>query len=176
MTALHHPPLAADPVRERARLQEILDLDLFAPEVSLLLQDLVEAASTTLRVPIGLVNLILDEAQYVAAQYGLSGWIAQVGGTPIEWAICRYTVHDGRDFIVVDASLDARTRALPTVRIDGLRCYAGIPLITTRGHAVGSFCVAGPEARTFSDTDLSCLRRLAAEAVRRIEARRSPVH
>jgi len=53
-----------------------------------------------------------------------------------------------------------------------VRCYAGMPLVTTRGFAVGTLCVAGPDTHVFTEADLQTLRRYASEAVRRIETRR----
>lgn len=168
----HAPSPELDPVLDIARLQDIADLDLFAPEVSNILSDLAREASTRLDLPLGMVNIVLDEAQYVAAHYGVGGWIAEAQGTPVEWAFCRFAVRDRTDFVVEDAHTHERVKDNPLVTEDGLRCYAGIPLITSRGHALGSFCVAGTEARSFDEAEMQTLRTLAAEAIRRIEARR----
>lgn len=169
----HAPSPELDPVLDIARLQEIADLDLFAPEVSTILSDLAREASTRLDLPLGMVNIVLDEAQYVAAHYGVGGWIAEAQGTPVEWAFCRFAVRDRADFVVEDAHVHERVKDNPLVTEDGLRCYAGIPLITSRGHALGSFCVAGTEARSFDESEMTVLRTLAAEAIRRIEDRRT---
>ena len=170
----HAPKPELDPVLDVARLQEIADLDLFAPEVSEILADLAKEASTRLDLPLGMVNLVLDEAQYVAAHYGVGGWIAEAQGTPVEWAFCRFAVRDRADFVVEDAHTNDRVKDNPLVTEDGLRCYAGIPLITSRGHAIGSFCVAGTHARSFEEAEMQMLRNLAAEAVARLESRRLP--
>lgn len=167
------PPPDLDPLLDVARLQEIADLDLFAPEVSEILAELAKEASQTLGLPLGMVNIVLDEAQYIAAHHGVGGWIAEAQGTPVEWAFCRFAVRDRTDFVVEDAEVHERVKDNPLVTEDGLRCYAGIPLITSRGYALGSFCVAGTEARSFSEEDMQVLRGLAAQAVRRIESRRA---
>lgn len=168
------PEPALDPLFDVARLQEIADLDLFDPEVSVILGDLAREASTRLDLPLGMVNLVLDEAQFIAAHHGVGGWIGESQGTPVEWAFCRFAVRDRADFVVEDAHTNARVKDNPLVTEDGLRCYAGIPLITSRGHAIGSFCVAGTEARSFDESEMQILRGLAAEAVRRLETRRPP--
>jgi signal transduction protein with GAF and PtsI domain len=62
--------------------------------------------------------------------------------------------------------------ANPLVTQDGVRCYAGVPLISSRGFVLGNLCVVGMEERTFSADEMSALRALAVEAVRRIEERR----
>jgi GAF domain-containing protein len=173
MNDLHAPKSGPDPLFDVARLQEIADLDLFAPEVSDILSDLAKEASTKLNLPLGMVNLVLDEAQFVAAHYGVGGWIAEAQGTPVEWAFCRFAVRDREAFVVEDALTNDRVKDNPLVTEDGLRCYAGIPLITSRGHAIGSFCVAGTESHTFDEAEMQTLRGLAAEAIRRLETRRT---
>ncbi|GGY90892.1 GAF domain-containing protein [Pseudoduganella plicata] len=168
----HAPSPELDPVLDIARLQEIADLDLFAPEVSSILSELTFEACTKLGLPFGLVNVVLDEAQYVVAHHGIVGWIAEAQGTPLEWAFCRFAVRDRSEFVVENAQTDERVKDNPLVTEDGLRCYAGIPLITSRGHAIGSFCVAGSEPRSFDGLEMQILRTLTAEAIRRIERRR----
>jgi GAF domain-containing protein len=116
--------------------------------------------------------VVLDEAQHFAAQHGLSGWLAEAGGTPVEWSFCQHTVAGKTSFVVNDTQADALVKDSPLVTQDGVRCYAGMPLITSRGHAVGALCVAGVEAREFTASDLATLQRYTAEATRRIETRR----
>jgi len=170
----HAPTPEHDPVLDVARLKEISELDLFTPEVSDILYDLTRDASIKLKLPVGMINIVLDEAQYIAAHHGLDGWIASAQGTPVEWAFCRFPVRDRVEFVVQDAHTHERVKDNPLVTEDGLRCYAGVPLITSRGHVLGSFCVLGTEPRSFTETDMQTLRGLATEAVRRIENRRVP--
>lgn len=170
----HAPSPELDPVLDRARLQEIADLDVFSPDVSNILSDLAKEASSKLDLPLGMVNIVLDEAQFIAGQHGVGGWIGESQGTPVEWAFCRFAVRDHAEFVVEDAETNSRVKDNPLVTEDGLRCYAGIPLITSRGYAIGSFCVAGTEKRCFEESEMALLRGYAAEAVRRIESRRLP--
>lgn len=170
------PPLSDAQVRavleQRERLQEIADLRLTAPDIQALLQASCEQASQEFQLPIGLVSIVLDEAQYFAARVGIPDWIEQAEGTPSEWSFCRYAVASQEPLIVDNAAQDERLKDNPLVTVDGLRCYAGVPLISSRGHALGSFCVAGVDARAFSDAELVRLHELASEVMRQIEARR----
>lgn len=161
-----------DVLRDCERLAEIAELDLTSPAVDALLQDVAARAAECFGLPIALVSIALDDAQYFAAMHGLDGWLAETRGTPMEWSFCRYAVERGEPFVVEDAVEHPLVAENPLVRIDGVRCYAGIPLVSSRGHALGSFCVIGAEARRFSDAELATLRRFAEEAVQRIEARR----
>jgi GAF domain-containing protein len=160
-------------LRNRERLREIAALRLTEPDVGHILNDVCREASTALGLPIGLVTILLDEAQHFAAQHGLGGWMDEAGGTPVEWSFCKFTVASKQTFVVEDAHAHALVQNSPLVTQDGLRCYAGIPLVTSRGFAVGSLCVAGTATHEFSTVELQTLERYAKEAIRRIETRRT---
>ena len=164
--------LPKDEFAEAARLEEIVELGLLSPDVDAILQQTVEEAAVRLRLPMSMVTMVLDEAQFFAAHHGLSGWMAESRGTPVEWSFCAHAVAGREPFVVEDATTHPVVRDNPLVRHENLRCYAGIPLVTSRGHAIGTLCVAGTETRSFSEADLDALRGLAAKAVERIEARR----
>jgi len=159
-------------LRQRERLQEIADLGLTGAEADRILQEVCTQAANALDLPIGLVTVVLDEAQHFAAQHGLDGWMEEANGTPVEWSFCRFSVATKDAFVVENAEHHALVQDNPLVTMDGLRCYAGIPLISSRGFALGAFCVAGKEPRDFSENDLMTLRGFAATAIARIEARR----
>ncbi len=155
-----------------ARLEEIAALDLLGPEVDDILQATTEEAAERLGLPTALVSVVTDQAQYFAAHHGLTGWLREARGTPTEWSFCANAVRSGEPFVVEDAATHPLVRENPLVTEDGVRCYAGIPLVTARGHTLGTLCVVGTEARTFSGDEMDTLRALAARAVERIEERR----
>jgi GAF domain-containing protein len=160
-------------LRDSARLQEIADLDLTSPDVDAELQRLAADAAAHFGLPIALVSIVLDEAQYLAASHGADGWVAEARGTPVEWTFCRFAVATRETVVITDMLDDERAAGNPIVEHDGVRCYAGVPLISTSGHALGSFCVLGGEARAFTDAELGDLRAFAARALAHIEARRT---
>jgi GAF domain-containing protein len=163
---------SGDVLRDPARLQEIAALGLTAPEVDAVLQETVNEAAAALNLPTALVSVVMGEAQYFAAQHGLTGWMAEAHGTPVEWSFCANAVQSGEPFVVEDATTHPATRDNPLVRFDNLRCYAGIPLVTSNGHTLGTLCVIGNEPRSFTEAEMDVLRGLAKRAMERIEARR----
>jgi GAF domain-containing protein len=164
---------ARDPVHDPARLQEIHDLGLATTAVhDPLLQDLADEAARQLGADTALVTVVLDDAQRFAASRGGPDWFDEVGGTPIEWAFCVHAVRSGQPFRVPDATQHPATKDNPVVSAEGVRSYLGMPLITSRGHVLGTICVIGKEPRTFTPSEEARLGELAAEAVRRLEARR----
>ncbi|GAB1343969.1 GAF domain-containing protein [Gemmatimonas sp.] len=158
--------------QDRGRLREIAALRLTEPDVGRTLEDICREASKSLGLPMSFVSIVLDEAQHFAAQHGVGGWLGEAGGTPVEWSFCQYSVAAKQGFVVEDAARHMLVQDSPLVTQDGVRCYAGMPLVTTRGFAVGTLCVAGPDTHVFTESDLQTLRRYAGEAVRRIETRR----
>ena len=159
------------PPEEIARLLEIAELDLVSPEVDDVLQGLTTEAAEALGLPIALVSVVTDSVQYFAASHGLAGWIADVRGTPKEWSFCQHAVASKAPFTVEDAAADMRVNESPLVTQDGIACYLGVPLTSSRGHVLGTLCVIGGEPRTFHPADLAAVERLAARAVARIEER-----
>ena len=165
--------MTVDPRYDEARLQEIADLDLLSPDVDPILKDLAADAARTLGLPVSLISVVLDEALHVAAFAGPDGlWLDETRGHPVEWSFCATSVRTREPFVVENARTHPEHRTNPLVTQDGVRCYAGVPLISRLGHVLGNLCVVGLEERTFSDEDVGVLRTLAAEAVRRIERRR----
>jgi GAF domain-containing protein len=164
---------AAAERESEARLREIVELDLLSPGVDDILQATVVEAAGRLGLPQSMVTVVLDQAQFFAAHHGLDGWMAESRGTPVEWSFCALAVASGKPFVVEDATTHPLTRDNPLVANDGIRCYAGIPLVSARGHALGTLCVIGKEPHAFSAADLETLHALSDQAVRRIEERRT---
>ena len=167
---------SGDVLRDPARLAEIAALGLTAPEVDAILQQTVEEAAAALDLPTALVSVVMGEAQYFAAEHGVTGWMAEAHGTPVEWSFCANAVQSGDPFVVEDASTHPVTKDNPLVRIENVRCYAGIPLTTSSGHTLGTLCVIGNEPRSFTESEMDVLRGLAKRAMARIEERRKDPH
>jgi GAF domain-containing protein len=157
---------------DRARLQEIADLRLNGSDIDKILSEIAAEAAAHFGLPVALVSIVLDRGQYFRGSHGLDGWMATTGGTPVEWSFCQHVVRDCQPFVVEDAQHHPLMQDSPLVRIEGIRCYAGVPLVTFRGHVIGSFCVQGPEARSFTKYDLAQLQRYAKRVITRIEQRR----
>jgi GAF domain-containing protein len=165
-------PMAMDPVRDTARLAEIAALGVTEAEVDSVLQQTVDEAAARLNLPTAMVSIVMDEAQWFAAHTGLSPWLAEARGTPVEWSFCANAVRSGEPFVVEDATTHPLVKDIPLVALDNVRCYAGIPLTTSTGHTLGTLCVIGNEPRSFSEAELDVLRGLARTAIDRIEGKR----
>ena len=158
-------------IHDPLRLAEIVRLGLDRPVSDPVLRRLVRDAAARVALPVAALSIVLDAAVRYAASHGVDGWLAEVGGAPLEWAFCRHVVGAGESVVIRDATLDAREVDNPLVHVDGVRCYAGVPLVSRRGYVVGTLCVAGGTPRTFTSAEVGALQALADTAAAYLESR-----
>lgn len=142
---------------EARRLRMIASIDLDDPHLRQELNAITERTARRLNQPVSLVSMVLDTAQFFAGSHGLEGWLADVHGTPVEWSFCATAVETGQPYVVPDSTADARQSTNPLVAVDGLRSYAGVPIVVD-GTALGAHCVIGFATHTFTDAELQELR------------------
>jgi signal transduction histidine kinase len=106
--------------------------------------------------PTALVSIVQGDRQWFMGSHGLD-----VSETPRDQAFCSYTILGEQPLIVPDATADPRFADNPLVTGPfGLRFYAGFPLITDDGVAVGSLCALDYEPRTIDDDAIASMHRL----------------
>ena len=91
---------------------------------------------------------------------------------PIADSYCPYTVSAGSAFTVSDTRIDLRFEGLSTADGFNLIAYAGVPLVSAGGHAIGTLCVTDGRSREWTDDDLATLTGLAAAVSMEIELHR----
>ncbi len=131
--------------------------------------DLVRLASRICKAPLALVSLVDAERQWFKARLGLD-----ISETPRDVAFCAHAIlRPGEVLHVPDATRDARFADNPGVTaIPGIRFYAGVPLVTGEGHALGTLCVADRSVRALDEEQLDALRVLGRQVVAQLELRR----
>ncbi len=157
------PKLADEPARLAAlRRYEILDT---APEQEF--DQVVSLVKAIFAVPMAFVSLVDADRQWLKAASG-----APRGETPRSLTFCDQTIRSVRPLAVEDASQDPRFAQNPFVLPEGgIRCYLGAPLTTPDGYNVGTLCVVGTEARTFTAADGEILAGFAKLVVSQLEMR-----
>lgn len=158
-------PLPADEDQRLARLRALGVLDT-PPEP--LFDALARLAAAIAGTPIALVSLVDAERQWFKANVGLVG----TNETPRAVAFCAHAIL-GDDLLEVgDARTDARFADNPlALGEQGLRFYAGAPLVMGDGERIGTLCVIDRVPRHLSDAQREQLRLLAETVVRSLEER-----
>lgn len=162
-------PAAPLPSDENARLSELRKYAVLDTPPEAAFDDVVKLASSICDTPIALVTLIDESRQWFKARVGMDRQ-----ETPRELAFCAHAILQPDDvFEVSDASLDARfaDNGLVTGEPD-IRFYAGAPLVSANGHALGTLCVIDREPRTLSAEHRQALSTLARTVVTQLELRR----
>ena len=152
---------------ENSRLQALSSLQLLDTGREEEFDELVQLAAAICGTPMGAMSLLDERRQWFKSSVGLA-----VSETPREIAFCDYTIRQKELFVVEDASSDPRFAANPLVTGEpGVQFYAGMPLTTPDGSAVGTLCVIDREPRTLNEQQRQALRVLARQVMGRIELR-----
>jgi predicted signal transduction protein with EAL and GGDEF domain len=164
---VHIPaPLPAD---ETARLAHLDDLAILDTEPEPAFDRLVRLAATICEAPIGAITFLDGQRQWFKARLGID-----VAATPRDVAFCAHAIgQPDRLLEVSDAGADPRF--VPTMFGPGapaVSFYAGYPLQTREGSAVGTLCVMDVVPRTLTDLQREALKELAASVSTDLTMRR----
>jgi len=131
---------------------------------------LTRLATTLLRVPVALVSLVDGNRQFFKSCVGLPEPLASLRQTPLTHSFCKHVVASGEPLIVPDIE-NSEFKDNPSVFGLGEMAYTGVPLTTTEGQALGSFCVVDTRPRTWTEEEVEILRILASSVMTEIATR-----
>jgi GAF domain-containing protein len=143
------------------RLAALRRLVLLDTEPSLAFDRLTELAAQLLDAPVALITLIEADRQFFLSSSGLPEPIGSARQTSLKFSICQYAVAAGRPYIVDDARVEPLLADNEAVTELGVVAYAGIPLVTSAGHAIGTLCVLDIVPRHWTDDQLGMLAKMA---------------
>ncbi|MBD2072535.1 PAS domain S-box protein [Phormidium sp. FACHB-592] len=155
------------PDKELERLHELYAYKILdtAPEPDF--DNLSHLAAYICGTPISLIGLIDEKRQWFKAKVGV-----ELVETTRDIAFCAHTILQSDVLVVPDLLADQRFANHPLVAAEPhVRFYAGSPLITSNGHAVGSLCVIDLQPRELSDEQIKALRILGRLVVKQLELR-----
>ncbi len=130
--------------------------------------DLVRLAADACSAPMALLSIVEADRVYYKSLVGLDSF-----ETDREAAFCSWTILRSDLFVVQDALNNTRFGAARFVTENlGIRFYAGAPLLTPEGYALGSLAVLDCNPRELSQSQAKALRTLASAVVAQLELRR----
>jgi signal transduction histidine kinase len=157
------------PVDEDARLQALRAYDVLDTPPEEAFDDLTRLASQICGTPVAMVSLVDGDRQWFKSRVG-----TELEETPRDVAFCAHAILQRDLFVVPDAEADARFADNPLVTTDPhVRFYAGAPLITPEGHALGTLCAVDHVPHQLTREQEEALRALARQTMTQLRLRRA---
>ncbi|WP_229413220.1 PAS domain S-box protein [Massilia alkalitolerans] len=124
-------------------------------------------ASRMLDVPMAMFSLVDADRQWFKSRVGMES-----AETPREYAFCAHAIGMSTPLVVQDALEDGRFSDNPLVNgPPRIRFYAGVPIRTTAGLAIGTLCALDTRPRTLSEDEAALLNDLAAILTKEVQYR-----
>jgi signal transduction histidine kinase len=156
--------------REAERLATLEYLRAVRPGVDHVLQELVDEVRGVYGTDLCMVNLNLSNVQYFRAWSGeLDQVLAEARQDALEHSMCRYVVDAETPLLVEDFLATEEFREQHWHVNYGFRFYAGTPLITSAGHAIGTLCLLNTRSVEFGEEQMKVLGAFARAVVGRLE-------
>ena len=161
------------PENEDERLKILAEYNIMDTAPEMVFDEITELAAEILQCPISFIQFMNEDRQWFKSKYGFPDDLIE---TPRDVAVCATTICQNDLLLVPDLSQDERFSNLPGINTEpNLRFYAGMPLITPSGHAVGSICTVDFESRELSGNQQEAIRRLSHQVVTQLELRRTVI-
>ncbi len=156
------------PPNETKRLKVLWQYEVLDTVPEEVFDDLTDLAAHICETPIALISLVDEDRQWFKSRLGLS-----LSETSRDISFCAHAITTDGLLIVPDATKDKRFKDNPLVTGgQKIRFYAGAPLITPDGHALGTLCVLDKKPRALRLEQQQALRVLAHHVMTQLELRR----
>lgn len=146
------------PDNEAERLHALCGLNLLDTDPEERFDRITRIAAQFFDMPIVLVSLIDSNRQWFKSGHGLAA-----KETPRSMAFCAHAIAQEHVLIIEDAQLDDRFEHNPLVTGEPfIRFYAGYPIRTLDGVALGTLCLIDQQPRTLNASQITALQDFAS--------------
>jgi signal transduction histidine kinase/ActR/RegA family two-component response regulator len=153
---------------EATRLKVLYDYDVLDSETEKIFDDLTQLAAQICQTPITLISLIDPSRQWFKSKVGLDA-----AETSRDIAFCAHAIHQKKIFEVEDTLQDKRFFDNPLVTsAPNIRFYAGTPLVSPDGHAIGTLCVIDDKPNKLTQDQRQALEVLGRSVISQMELRK----
>ena len=160
------------PLNEAARLEALRQYQILDTLPEREYDDIAILAAQICGTPIAMISLIDRDRQWIKSSINLD-----LTESSRDIAFCAHAIVEPDElFIVTNAVRDERFVDNPLVTsAPQIRFYAGAPLVTKEGEAIGTLCVIDQEPRTLTEEQKNALRALSRQVMTHLELRRKIV-
>src|SRR2546427_181079 len=157
------------PEHEVARLEVLGRYQVFGTPPEECFDNITHLAAYVCGTPISLIGFIDQNYQWFKSRVG---W--DVDEILLGAALCTQTILQSEVLVVSDTLAAEQMKASPLATNGGVRFYAGAPLLTAEGYALGTLCVMDSVPRDLTQDQKEALRRLAHQVMAILDPRRIP--
>jgi GAF domain-containing protein len=160
--------IAPIPDNEAQRLEALREYRILDTAAEEAYEDITRLAAYLCRTPIAMISLVDESRQWFKSKLGLNQ-----KETPRDVAFCAHAILQTDPLIVKDALKDARFADSSLVtRSPHIRFYAGFPLSTPEGFALGTLCAIDRRPRQLSAEQKKAMQALSRQVMALLELRR----
>ncbi|MBV0881247.1 diguanylate cyclase [Noviherbaspirillum sp. L7-7A] len=144
-------------MEQQQRLDTLCALQILDTSTDERFDRITHIAAKLFQVPIALVSMLDNERQWFRSRYDLD-----TSESPDAMAFCIHALRNNGPLVVSDTLQDPRFAKHPVVQgVPHVRFYAGHPVCSPEGHALGTLCIVDVRPRDPAEIDLDSLRHLA---------------
>ncbi|MEH1895529.1 MAG: PAS domain S-box protein [Nostoc sp.] len=159
------------PENEGQRLEVLNQYQILDTPPEEIFDELAQLAANLCETPIALISLVDTEREWFKSKIGVT-----TSEIPRSISFGSYTILQSKILIIPDALQDERLATNPLVISNpNFRFYAGVPLISSSGFALGSLCVIDFAPRNLTVKEEVVLQQLARQTIRYLELHRQKV-
>jgi serine phosphatase RsbU (regulator of sigma subunit) len=159
------------PPDERRRLAELADLDILGSPPEAAFDRITRELARIFGVRVSSIAFADDHRLVYKARVQPGDPPPPAEAVPLQSSICAQVVGHNAPLIVDDLAADPRFADSPVVTRYGMRFYAGAPLRSDSGLAVGSFCIADDRPRHLTDRERGLLALVASSIMTEVKLR-----
>lgn len=153
------------PENESQRLEVLNQYQILDTPPEEIFDELAQLAANFCETPIALISIVDADREWFKSKIGVT-----ISEVPRSISFGSYTILQSQILIIPDTLQDERFATNPLVTSNNyFRFYAGIPLITSSGFALGSLCVIDFAPRNLSVKEQVALQQLAQQVIRYLE-------
>ena len=157
--------------REDERLQALARTELLDTPSEVVFDQMTKELKEAFDAPIAMLSLIDGERQFWKSTAGLPEHLSGLRESPRSTSICGHVVAANELLVAEDTWRDPRFANNPLLREQGIRFYAGAPLRSRDGLAIGSLCVMDVRPRKITKAEEALLVLSAQRVMLEIEGR-----
>ena len=159
------------PEDEEERLKNLEEYNIMDTAPEMLFDEITELAAQILECPVSTIQFLNEDRQWFKSKYGVPDDMIE---TPRDMALCSHTICQNDLLLVPDLTKDERFLDHSMVTFEpNMRFYAGMPLVTPKGHSIGTFCAIDFEPRELTLDQQQAMRQLSHKVVAQLELRRT---